>query len=148
MRTKLCSGVCGKRLPLDETHFAFKSKIKRVFRSDCKTCYNQKRALKYKRDPVVVATTAARNDSYRKRGRDVIIEYLKTHPCVDCGETNGIVLEFDHVKGDKIKSVAALVSDKASVDKITKEIEKCEVVCANCHRKRTAKTFGWDVHYQ
>lgn len=66
------------------------------------------------------------------------------HPCMDCGEADPIVLEFDH-KADSIKveSVTQMVMNNASWERITAEIEKCEVRCANCHRRRTAAQFGY-----
>ena len=70
-----------------------------------------------------------------------ILEYLLKHPCVDCGEKDVTVLEFDHVK-NKLKPVSSLIRAGAT-SLIEKEIEKCEVRCANCHRRKTAKQFGW-----
>ena len=59
---------------------------------------------------------------------------------MDCGETDPVVLEFDHV-GKKAFSIGhALKSYKWQ--RILDEIEQCEVVCANCHRKRTAQRGG------
>lgn len=65
------------------------------------------------------------------------------NPCLDCGETNPVVLEFDHVKGNKVAAVAVLSKDCWSLEKIQEEINKCEVRCANCHRKKTALQLGW-----
>jgi len=65
----------------------------------------------------------------------------KNHPCADCGESDIVVLEFDHQR-DKVADVSLLARDGYSLDKIKREIDKCEVVCANCHRRRTAKQFG------
>jgi len=61
--------------------------------------------------------------------------YKMTHPCVDCGNADPIVLDFDHVNGNKRKSVSSMRA--YSLKTILKEIQKCEVVCSNCHRKRT-----------
>jgi hypothetical protein len=70
--------------------------------------------------------------------------YLKTHPCIVCGNDNPIVLEFDHRDDvDKIATVGELVSDGFSWEKIKNEIDKCDVRCSNCHRIRTAEQFGW-----
>lgn len=74
------------------------------------------------------------------RGREFVIEHLLKNPCVDCGEGDVIVLEFDHVRGEKIDNVSQLVNVGCGVDKIREEIAKCEVRCANCHRRKTAKT--------
>jgi len=71
-----------------------------------------------------------------------LIEYLRGHPCVDCGETDIVVLDFDHLR-DKAAGVSDLVAAGARWERILVEIEKCEVVCANDHRRRTARSFGW-----
>ena len=93
---------------------------------------------KEKRKPVI------RENLYKRRKvlQDNIIAYLLKHPCVDCGEKDIIVLEFDHLR-DKKKGIAHLVKDVVRWNTIAEEIEKCEVVCANCHAKRTAKRAGY-----
>lgn len=68
-----------------------------------------------------------------------IKEYLLTHPCIDCGESDWIVLEFDHCKGKKKLAIASMIHRNYSWKVILEEINKCEVRCANCHRKKTAK---------
>lgn len=82
--------------------------------------------------------------------RAKLFDYLKQHPCVDCGESRPEVLEFDHVRGKKVRGkdgctidVSSMVSRKYSWKAIEKEIKKCDVRCANCHRIRTVKTRGW-----
>ena len=63
------------------------------------------------------------------------LEYKSLHPCVICGEENPIVLEFHHkVKRENKKSrISHLIFSRAKWDKILKEIEKCVVLCSNCH---------------
>ncbi len=65
-----------------------------------------------------------------------IIDYLREHPCVDCGERDIIVLEFDHI-GDKLADVSAYAGGGRTWARVKAEIEKCEVRCANCHRRKT-----------
>ena len=65
-----------------------------------------------------------------------VMWYLLDHPCVDCGESNPIVLEFDHVRGEKTADISTLKS-KGKLAAIKREIPKCEVRCANCHRRIT-----------
>lgn len=65
-----------------------------------------------------------------------IIKYLEQHPCVDCNEKDIIVLEFDHLK-DKKNNIGSMM--RSSFTAVKEEIEKCEVRCANCHRRKTAK---------
>lgn len=74
---------------------------------------------------------------------EFILSYLKENPCVDCGENDIRCLEFDHVRGDKSKNISAMKSNNYSVEFIKSEIEKCDVRCANCHRRRTSDVQGW-----
>lgn len=74
----------------------------------------------------------------RQRIREFLTGYLAQHPCVDCGETDPVVLEFDHVRGTKVAEVSSFVRNLASMKRILAEIAKCDVRCANCHRRRTA----------
>ena len=66
--------------------------------------------------------------------REFISEYKITTGCVDCGyNKHSSALDFDHIKGDKELNVCF----SKSIAQAKKEIEKCEVVCSNCHRIRT-----------
>ena len=69
-----------------------------------------------------------------------LIEYFKSHPCVDCGEDDPVVLEFDHLS-EKLFDIGREIHNRGW-QSILDEIEKCEVVCANCHRRRTARRRG------
>ena len=74
----------------------------------------------------------------------LIVDHLRSHPCVDCGETNLLVLDFDHVdRTTKLRSLSASISAGLTTRKVLAEIEKCVIRCANCHRKRTAQQFNW-----
>lgn len=79
----------------------------------------------------------------RKAGwMEKLVEYLTENPCVDCGQDDVRTLEFDHVKGEKTTEVTRLARGGASWENIQKEINKCVVRCANCHKIRTAEP-GW-----
>lgn len=69
-----------------------------------------------------------------------LLEHFRTHPCTDCGESDPVVLEFDHLR-DKLFDVSAALTQRAWPS-ILAEIAKCEVVCSNCHRRRTARRVG------
>jgi hypothetical protein len=69
-----------------------------------------------------------------------LIDYFRSHPCVDCGERDPVVLEFDHL-AEKLFDIGQALPYR-SWQSILEEIEKCDVVCANCHRRRTAKRRG------
>ena len=73
-------------------------------------------------------------ESSKERNRKFVIEYLKTHPCVDCGNSDIRVLEFDHVIGTKEENISHTVRNAWSLKRLMLEIDKCEVRCCNCHR--------------
>ena len=84
----------------------------------------------------------ARARRYKAALQQRIIEYLLEHPCVDCGEDDIVVLEFDHVRGEKVAAVTTLVGSLEPWARVAAEIAKCDVRCANCHRRRTAERAG------
>jgi hypothetical protein len=93
-----------------------------------------------------VARAAENKKKMKEANRAKLVEYFQTHPCVDCEEDDLIVLEFDHLS-DKIDTVMRLVNSSYSWKRILSEIEKCEVVCANCHKRRTYKRCNsWRVN--
>lgn len=72
-----------------------------------------------------------------------VLCYLLIHPCVDCGQSDPMLLDFDHVRGTKTYAISRMVSHLRSRKTIDNEIAKCEVRCVVCHRKKTAKEQGW-----
>ncbi len=80
-----------------------------------------------------------RTEATRREYKRRIGEHFRGHPCVDCGESDVRVLEFDHLVGsDKRNDVAALVAGCGRWSDVVAEIEKCVVRCANCHRRVTS----------
>jgi hypothetical protein len=80
---------------------------------------------------------ALARDRYRVRNMAFVTE-AKAKPCRDCGvQYPPVAMDFDHVRGQKVADLSTLVVG-SSLDRIREEIAKCEVVCANCHRIRTA----------
>ncbi|AGM12341.1 HNH endonuclease [Mycobacterium phage PegLeg] len=83
----------------------------------------------------------------RKAHIEMLQEHLRQHlidnPCVDCGESDLVVLDLDHRDGEsKVKEVAKLIRDQVSLEKFQAEIAKCDTRCANCHRRMTARRHG------
>lgn len=76
----------------------------------------------------------------RRRAAKEYVDRIKGGtPCADCGRSfAAIAMDFDHVRGAKARSVSSLVSGAYKIDLIQDEIAKCDVVCACCHRIRTA----------
>ena len=90
----------------------------------------------------VIAKAKEYSVKARVRIRAFITAHLKTNPCVDCGETDIIVLEFDHIR-DKDFNLSDAARNGVGIKKLKDEIAKCEVRCANCHRKKTYERGGW-----
>lgn len=82
------------------------------------------------------------NYNTRKTNRELLIKYLELNHCVDCKEKDIRVLQFDHLS-NKRAMVSDMVKNAYSWKTILEEISKCEVVCANCHVKRTNKRGGF-----
>lgn len=89
-----------------------------------------------------------RSKEQRDAVREKVLCYLIGSPCVDCGEGDPVVLEFDHVVGKKAFNIGSALSGSYSWGTIEKEISKCVVRCANCHRRITAKRRGWFRYLQ
>lgn len=98
----------------------------------------------YKNKEVYIERAKKRNALERLKIEDWLVQYLSTHPCIDCGETDIVVLEFDH-RDDitKVYNVGSMRRDAKSLAAVMREVGKCDVRCANCHRRRTATQFGW-----
>jgi hypothetical protein len=130
---KICS-MCRHLLPL--TDFSIRKASKDGRQHRCKKCWR----LDYlaNREKRLLAA-ARRGTETLLRYRQRLAAYLRDHPCVDCGETDLRVLDFDHRDDEpKVADVTRLVAAHASWRRIQAEIEKCDVRCANCHRRRTA----------
>lgn len=73
-----------------------------------------------------------------------IAAHLADHPCVDCGERDVRCLEFDHRDpATKVAEVTTLLRLNADWARVQAEIAKCDVRCANCHRRVTVERGGW-----
>jgi hypothetical protein len=80
--------------------------------------------------------TRAARKSLRDEKR-AIVTAAKDVPCADCGQRYpAVVMDFDHQR-DKRYKVSRLAQTNHSVKALRAEMDKCEVVCANCHRIRT-----------
>lgn len=126
---------CGSLIPVERRN---REKI-------CVPCRRLRAKEHYRRDPAYYIAKARRNRRESvARSQELIVDYLSDHPCIDCGETDVRVLEFDHREpSTKRKAVAALVAEGYGIDMILIEIEKCDIRCANCHTIRTREQSGW-----
>lgn len=84
----------------------------------------------------VLERVKANRYKYKDKLFDLVRE-LKSQPCTDCKQVfHFSAMDFDHVSGDKSGNVARLCRS-GSRAKLLAEIDKCELVCSNCHRLRT-----------
>lgn len=73
-------------------------------------------------------------------------DFCKDNPCKSCGEDDYVVLDFDHIdREDKSYGISEMVRLGFSWENILKELGKCQVLCANCHRRKTAEQMGWYI---
>ena len=90
------------------------------------------------------AATRKRTEKSRARNREILLNWLSAHPCVDCGESDLIVLQFDHLR-DKESDVCVAARAGWAVARLQAEIDKCEIRCANCHMRKTLKGSYKDI---
>ena len=132
-------GRCGEQKALKE--FAWRRKSKGQRHNYCRPCHAAYHREHYLANKARYINQAARwKVQARREQTERLIEFFATHPCVDCGEGDPVVLEFDHLR-DKSFEVATGLT-RFSWARIVAEMKKCEVVCANCHRRRTARRRG------
>jgi len=128
----------------DESGFFFKNKTAGKRQSICKACFHPYFVKYFRERRDVYAAHRLRNKKiYGRRNRTFIDAFLRDHPCVDCGESDPIVLQFDHVIGSKSHDISTVVTGGRSIEVLAAEIAKCVVRCANCHCRRTAATRGY-----
>lgn len=134
--TKVCV-TCKELKPVED--FSKRVKAKDGLQSRCKQCVKN----------YYLANMASHKERVYARKRDLRevlrakLYELKSKPCVDCLKSfHPEAMEYDHCSGEKLENISKLIQDVAAWTKIEKEISKCELVCANCHRLRTAYRAG------
>ena len=133
-------GRCGSFKPLDD--FAWRRKAKGQLDNYCRPCraaYKQEHYAANRHRFIDLAMRRKRRLAIARA--EFLFDYFRDHPCVDCGEKDPLVLEFDHL-GDKSFEISRGLRDR-SWQAILAEMAKCDVLCANCHRRRTALRGGF-----
>lgn len=131
---KCCNCKTSKEL----SEFGKWSKSKDGLQSRCKECqrlYNRELYASSSKRRTKIREVDSKNKLLIKEKVD---DYKSRLGCAECGESNPIVLDFDHLEG-KSFNISLAVNKGYSWPRISKEIEKCDVVCANHHRIRTHK---------
>ena len=133
METKLCT-KCGKVKPISE--FGKNKSKKDGLQSHCKECVKEYKKKHYSENKEYYLEKAR---TYRQKCREDLNDYKNTLKCSICGEDRWWVLDFHHLDPSEKESTVANLAHNGSIQKVKNEIEKCIVLCANCHR---------DEHYQ
>jgi len=135
--------VCGQSKDADA--FGFRNKSQGMRHRACKACVAAYGRQHYAANRAeYVARNNRRSRRHTRALKPLVWAFLLAHPCVDCGQVDPLVLDFDHVDpANKRKTIYRLVHQAYSWDTVSAEIEKCQVRCANCHRRRTASQFAW-----
>jgi hypothetical protein len=138
--TARACGRCGRLLPISD--FAWRRKARGQRDNYCHACraaYKQEHYAAHRER--YIANAVRRKRALIAERTDYLIEFFRKRPCVDCGETDPLVLEFDHL-GHKNLNIAQGLANR-NWQSILDEIATCDVVCANCHRRRTALRAGF-----
>lgn len=131
METKLCT-KCGKVKSVSE--FSKNSSKKDGLQSMCKECVRKYKQKHYAENKQYYLEKAK---AYREAGRERLNRYKSRLVCSNCGESRWWLLDFHHVDpSEKDREVCKLID---APNKLEAELEKCIVLCANCHR---------DLHYR
>jgi hypothetical protein len=107
-------------------------------------CHQRRTALSKAAHYKVTASRAAPGFrlAANMRNSRLVLQRLARAACVDCGVTDVLVLQFDH-RGEKTRDIGWFVSSGSPARRVADELDKCDVRCANCHRRRTATVGGW-----
>ena len=137
METQVCNH-CHKTKPIEEFSWRWKQSGQR--QRTCRVCQSKQKKRWYEKNKKSHKEKIYENKQQNiEAARAYVWDYLLAHPCIECGEADPAVLEFDHVRGEKRSEVTKLMRDGYTLKIIQAEIEKCVVLCANCHKRKTYK---------
>jgi hypothetical protein len=140
-QSKRC-GRCKQSRPLLD--FNRRSASRDGLQSLCRDCNRANARMYYSvnREAHVQRISAAKGGR-RARALQLVGRHLLTHPCIDCGETDVRVLDFDHRdRADKGTEVMRLAQGGHALSTIAAEMAKCDVRCRNCHAIVTYERIG------
>ncbi len=137
---RTCS-MCNEEKDINE--FPLRNQFTTRRQSYCKDCKAKMGKNWYENNKEHhVENVMANTKNAKQTAREFVYQYLLTHPCKGCGEADPAVLEFHHV-GEKSWEIGRMIAQGYSSESIAAEISQCIVLCANCHRRLTAKENKW-----
>ena len=142
--------ICTKcRVEKPESEYFMKDKTTGRLHAQCKTCYQVHRQTYYAQHyknyrEQYLKRARTRREQLRNEFRERLIAYLTDKACELCGENDLRVLEFDHLDPTlKQFEISQATRLGYAWEATLTEIKKCRILCANCHKKHTAKQFNW-----
>lgn len=131
---------CKEQKPLDQ----FNRKTETQLQSFCKPCNKEYQREHYLSNKEMYALKWAKWKKDFKAEAHTYLREAAKDGCKVCGEKDYVCLQFHHINPDtKISTVARMICDSVSLDKVKEEAAKCEILCANCHMRHTAKQHKW-----
>jgi len=125
--------ICSKcKQEKNEIEFNKNAVRKDGLQSFCRVCDNERKRKYYAQNPTRFFKY---NDKRTQRLREEVQKYKTEKGCAHCGERDFRCLDFHHSDANlKVAEVSFLMRYRGEAA-VWEEITKCEVVCANCHRK-------------
>lgn len=139
------------KIEKNKEEFNFKNKKTGLIQSKCKICTRSQSKKHYdKNKDYYIEKAKVAKETLKERNRMYIWEILRKSKCVDCGNGDPLVLDFDHIM-DKNKEISKLIFS-AGIEVLQQEVKKCEIRCCNCHKIKTHKVdniLNWKLkgHY-
>lgn len=131
---KICT-IC--KLEKEDSNFNKNKGRKDGLNNICKPCGKARSKQYYFKNQVKhKLKVKERRKQLVNNNRKLMLDLLKESKCKDCGNKDFRVFEFDHLR-DKKSNISEML--RSPWPDILKEIQKCEIVCANCHKLRTIK---------
>ena len=126
---------CNNDLP--EENFSWRNKSSGKRNNKCKSCHREYVKEHYNENKKEYIDRAKLSKKvYVKRNQEFLSEIKDKLKCSECFEDHPAVLDFHHIDPIyKEKNVSRMIYDGVSIKNIEKEIDKCIVLCSNCHRK-------------
>lgn len=129
-----CRG-CQQEKPDEE--FAWRNRERGIRLKLCRACKRAYNKVWYRENEgthkiAVVATKQA----IRDRNRRWLDDFKAKLSCVNCGEADPCCLDFHHREPEgKERALSDAIRRGWSIERLLEEVAKCDVLCANCHRK-------------
>lgn len=119
-----------------EDCFAFRKDTNK-YRNVCFDCGKENKKSYYIANKQKIIKTSRKNSDKTRKELRIMLNGLKNKPCKDCGKSYPpCAMDFDHTENNKVKKINIFLTN-CNKAKLIEEVNKCEIVCSNCHRIRT-----------